>query len=347
MRRLAAVAAALALVVGAVFARQRIDGGSDGAVDGATIRLLCGTDLAAACGRLAARDRSITLVVEDEGVSTDRLSALAGANTGAGFDAWLVAAPWPSVVADNRAQRGSGGAVLGRSSRVLARSPAVIVARDTRATALQSACTGAVTWSCIGRFAGSAWTEAGGQATWGTVKPGLAAPDRGSGLVVLSQAVASQVRTSNWASNDLDDPTNSAWFDQLVGQARRSGVGGQTPLSRLLVVPASFAAVGALESEAGPAVARAADRSSLRVIYPEPVTTADVTLTPPVGGDAGRMLQRIGPSRVSDALAATGWRVPGRSPVDGVGAGPALPRSSGLPSAGALQNLSDRWELVP
>jgi hypothetical protein len=237
--------------------------------------------------------------------------------------------------------------VLGRSSAVLARSPATIVAQSDRAAALGAACQGPVTWACIGRFAGRPWTEAGGQQTWGTVKPGLAAPVQGAGLVALAQAVASRLGTPDWASNDVDDPAVAAWFDQLVGEAKRVRVAGQTPLARFLVVPASFGAVGALESEAGPSVDEAANRKNLRVIYPEPVATADVLLTPAAGGTAAAVLDRIDRAQLLDALAATGWRVPGRDDVAGVGGGPDLPATAGLPSAGALQFLRGAWDQVP
>ena len=352
MRRLLAVLAAVGLVVGAVLVRQRIDDGGGGGGGDDTVRIVCGTDLAAACARLAEQDAGIDVTVEDEGVTADRLSALAGdggadATVDPGFDAWLTAGPWPAIVADNRQQTGVDGRVLGRSSAVLGRSAATIVAQQDRAKALTGSCGGAVTWACIGDVAGLPWTEAGGQAAWGTVKPGLAAPARGAGLVALAQAVASQVGTPDWASNDLEEPENSTWFDQLVGQAKRARVAGQSPLTRFLVVPASFGAVGALEAESGPAVARAANRSGLEVIYPEPVATADVTLTPSAGGDAADVLDRIDADGLGAALAATGWRVDGQRNADGVGGGPDLPADDGLPSAGALQTLRSRWDLVP
>lgn len=347
MKRLLALLLAVGLVGGAVLVRNRIDDGGSGggSSSGDGVRLVCGTDLAATCERLAQDDPSIDLTVEDEAVTADRL-ATAPAD-GAGFDAWLTAGPWAAIVADDRSRAGTDGAVLGDPSKVLARSPATIVAQQDRAAALTTACGGAVSWACIGRFAGLPWTDAGGQAAWGTVKPGLAGPSTGAGLVALSQAVSSQIGTTDYASNDFDDPTLSAWFDQLVGQAKRARAPGQSPVARFLVLPASFGAVGALEAESGPSVARAANRSDLRVIYPEPVATADVTLTPAAGREASEVLDRIGQDRLLDALATDGWRVPGRPAAAGVSAGPSLPAGDGLPAPGVLQFLRGRWEQVP
>jgi hypothetical protein len=341
VRRALAALAAVAMVVGAVLVRQHVEDGDGGAHRGDRIRLVCGTDLGPACGQLADADPSIALTIEDEGVTADRLVRSHGGAPG--FDAWLAAGPWPGVVADDRSRAGRTDAALGAASGVLARSPATIVARRDRSEALAAACRGAVTWACIGRFAGQPWTAAGGRADWGTLKAGLAAPVGGAGLVALAQAVASQVGRADWAGNDLDDPATAAWFDQLVGTARDDAAGAQTPLTAFLRLPGSLGVAGALESEAGPSVGSAADGPNLRVLYPEPVATADVTMIPAPRGNADEVIDRIGRSRLLDALAATGWRVPGRAAADGVGGGPALPSGDGLPSPGVLQRLRDQW----
>jgi hypothetical protein len=93
-------------------------------------------------------------------------------------------------------------------------------------------------------------------------------------------------------------------------------------------------------------VARAANGSTLRVIYPEPVVTADVTLSSLGEPPADELVDRIGRDRLDRALAQAGWRVPGQDPAGGVGSGPELPEASGLPSPGALQYLRQRWQEV-
>jgi hypothetical protein len=333
-----------------VVVRDRVieDGGGPGDT-GDTLDLVCGSDLRDVCEALADADDAIDVTVEDEGATADRLSGSRPDELG--VDAWLTAGPWPAIVADNRAATGVDGDPVTSTSDVLGRSPATIVAQEDRARALETTC-GAVgvTWSCIGDLAGRPWTEAGGQPAWGAVRPGLSPPATGNGLIALSQAVSSRTVANDlpadWARNDLDDPAVSGWFDQLVGQAKRASASTQDPLSRFLVAPATFGVVGAVEARSGPAVARAANGSTLRVIYPEPVVTADVTLSSLGEPPADELVDRIGRDRLDRALAQAGWRVPGQDPADGVGSGPELPEASGLPSPGALQYLRQRWEEV-
>lgn len=348
MKRLLAALAAVGMVVGAVVVRDRIDGGS-GAGDDDALQLLCGTDLAAVCEALAAADDRLEVTIEDEGLTADRLSG--GRPDELGVDAWLTAAPWAGIVADNRATAGVEGDPVTSTSDVLARSPATIVALRDRAAALAASCVGSVTWSCIGEVAGRPWSDVGGEATWGSVRPGLSAPETGSGLAVLSQAVSSRTVSvdlpADWARNDLDDPAVSGWFDQLVSQAKRAGGSVTDPLARFLVAPATFGMVGALEEASGPSVERAANGSQVEVIYPEPVVTADVTLSSLGEAAADDVVDEIGRDRLLDELAAAGWRVPDRESAPGVGGGPALPDGSGLASPGALQYLRERWRSVP
>jgi hypothetical protein len=74
--------------------------------------------------------------------------------------------------------------------------------------------------------------------------------------------------------------------------------------------------------------------------------TADVTLIPAAGRDAGELLERLGADRLADALAAEGWRVADRPTADGIEGGRDLPDGAGLPSAGALQALRDEWAVL-
>lgn len=352
MKRLVAVLVAVGLVAGAVALRRSLDGDASGGADvsgDGTTTLICGSDLRRTCDALAAQSPAVRFRVEDEADTAERLSDPQVTSLDA--DGWLVAGPWVAIVADNRSAAGAPSLDLGVPSAVLGRSPAVIVAAADRAAALEGACPGGVTWACVGGFAGRPWVDAGGQASWGAVRPGLAPPSTGSGLVAWSQAISSQTVANGlppiWARNDLDDPVVSTWFDQLAGQAKRGGSASNDPLARFLVAPATFGAVGALESAAGPAVARAAGRSDTRLLYPEPVVSADVTLTPAAGGRADDLLDALGGESVAVELARDGWRVAGQPDAAGVGGGPPLGDASGLPSPGALEYLRQRWEAVP
>ncbi len=326
MTRLLAVLVAVGLVVGAVVVRGGLDGSDGGGTDGA-FRLRCGRDLAEVCERLAREDPDIEVSVEDEGVTADRLAA---PDARPDFDAWLTVGPWADLVADDRRIAGATGRVLGRPGPVLAAARAAILAQADRAAVLRTHCgTAGVNWACIGDATGRPWSEIGGSAAWGVVKPGLAAPDGGTGLVTVAQAVSSRLGTTDWAANDLDDPTVAGWFDQLVRGARQADAEGTDPARRFLVIPASFGAVGTVEGRS----TAAAGRRGAETIYPEPVSTAEVRLVPTAGRSAASAADRIGTDRLRDALRAEGWPT-GR---DG---GP------GLPSAGALQALRTRWDEV-
>ena len=352
MRRFLAVVAAVGMVAAALLVRTVIDGGSGGGPGGAggdgsddTTTVVCGPDLRALCEALAAADPTVRVVVEDEADTVARLAADGVAGLDA--DAWFTVGPAAAVLADDRAAAGLPPLALGGTSPVLARSPAVLVAAADRAAALTSACPTGVTWACVGPFAGRPWTEAGGQPAWGQLRPGLPSPATGAGLVVWSQAVSSQTVAVDlpalWARNDLDDPAVSGWFDALATQSKRAGAAAGDPLSRFLVAPATFGVVGALEAAAGPAVQRGAGRNAPSLIYPEPVVSADVTLTVPAGSSPEDVLDRLGRDRIEQFLAEEGWRVPGRPDAPGVGGGPPLPDTSGLASPGSLSYLQERW----
>ncbi len=337
MKRLLAAVAAIALIGGAWWIRQNVIEGDDGGDAGGQLRLLCGTELEQACRRLADGDESIMLRVEPEGTTADRLSS---ADAEVDFDAWLAAGPWAQIVADNRRVAGLEGDVLGDTGAVLGRSPVTVVGPRERVAALASHCGGTLTWVCLGDSSGQQWASVGGQAAWGTVKAGLAPPDGGAGLVALDQAVADRTDRTDWDALDLQDA--EPWLSQLVGVASVD----PDPLNVQLTRPGSFSFSAPLEQASGPRLAQAANGGQYSLLYPEPMVTADVTLTAAAGQDVDDLLDRLGADRVGDELAADGWQVDGRTPARGVGSGPALPSGSQLTSAGALQALREQWEAL-
>lgn len=340
MKRLLAAVAAVALVGGAWWIRQNViegDSGSGGGAADGQLRLLCGSDLEQVCRQLADGDESMVVRVEPEGTTADRLST---PEAEVDFDAWLTAGPWPAIVADNRRVAGLDGDVLGDTGAVLGRSPVTFVGPTDRVDALAANCGGTLTWVCLGESSGQPWASVGGQTTWGTVKAGLAPPDGGAGLVALDQAVADRTDRTDWDALDLQDA--EPWLSQLVGAATVD----PDPLNVQLTRPGSFSFSTPLEQASGPRLAQAANGGQYSLLYPEPMVTADVTLTAAAGQDADDLLDRLGTDRVGDELAADGWRVDGRTPARGVGGGPALPSGSQLTSAGALQALREQWEAL-
>lgn len=333
MRRLLALLAAVALVLGAVLIRQHLDSGDESRGGDGAIRLRCGTELRAVCTRLASDDSSIELTIEDEGLTADTLASTRPPT----FDAWLVAGPWQAMVDEARARKHLDEQVLAAPSKVLGRSPVTLVGPADRMAALSAHCGDTPTWSCIGDVSGQDWSSIGGQATWGTFRAGLAPPDTGAGLVALDQAVASEAGRTDWDSADLED--QSGWLAQLVGSARLS----PDPFDQMLVQTGWASVVAPLEQGSAPALAGRRDET---VIYPEPVVTADVTLVPVAGRRAGDLLDRIGADRIGATLARAGWHVDGRPAPPGGRGAPTLPPGPNLASAGALQALRGQWDAI-
>lgn len=324
--------------VAVVLRTHVIDAGGSSDHDGA-LRLRCGTDLAGVCRRLAEQDPTIQVSIADEGATAD---ALAKKGAAADFDAWLVAGPWAGIVADDRRQAGLDEQVLAGPSRVLARSPVTFVGPKDRMDALAAHCGGTVNWTCVGDASGQPWSAIGGQQAWGTMKAGLTGPETGAGLVPASQAVATQSEATDWQRADLDD--HADWLSGLVGPAFRT----TDPLRTMLTQPGQFSVAAPLERQSGPEMARSQRRDAFSLLYPEPVVTADVTLVPAKGGNAGDVLQRLGVDRLAESLVADGWRVQGRPGTSGVDTTRMLPADAQLPAPGALQALRDRWkELTP
>lgn len=333
MKRLLAAVAAIAMVAGAIAVRDAIDGDDGDTAGGAggaeTFRLTCATELAEVCATIEEARDDVVVTDEDPGTTSDRLVELA-AGDDPGFDAWLVDGPWQAITADNRSFAGTSGQVLGEASEVLARSPALIVAREETAASLESDCGGAITWRCVGDQAGS-------------LRVGLATPERGDGIVTVAEAVGSYFGTTDYAANDFADPGFSAWFEDLTGLSTQDSIGRRSPLAAALAQAGLFDVVGALEAQAAQLLR---GREGFVAIYPEPMSTAEVTLVPRDGVDASAALDRLGAEAIDDSLTAEGWRTGDGAPADlpdGVDAPGSLPDGANLPAPGVLQQLRELW----
>jgi hypothetical protein len=326
VKRLAAALAAVAMVAGALLVRGALDGDDPDAGGGGSevpeqLRLTCATEMEDICEVLADRVAGVELTVEDPGVTADALAELA-AGDDPGFDAWLADGPWAAMVADDRSFAGVDGEVLGEPSKVLGRSPAVIVVRSSRQAELTEACDGAVSWRCIGDQA----------ATW---RIGLASPDRGDGLVPLAEATGSYFGTTGYSTVDFEEPGFTTWFDALTGLSTRTQLGTQSALATALTRTGTFDVVGALESQ----TSLLRDRDDWSTIYPEPMSTADVQLVPRDGLDADELIDRLGAEQLRDVLLEGGFRPATAQDEQST----SLPPEANLPSAGVLNALRDLW----
>lgn len=335
--RLLAFVAAIAMVVGAIAVRSRID--DDKVRKTTVLRLVCATELVAACEALAADGDAgrVKVTTEAAAVTAGRLlSADTGAAAARDLDGWLVTAPWPAIVAEGRGRAGLDALV--KAGSVLARSPVVLAVWPERSAVLSRHCrTEGVSWRCLGDNAGRSWADLGGPPTWGPLKPGHASPTTATGLSVVGAATAAYFDRTDVSRADLDDDGYRDWLTRLE---RSIPSRSASPLEDMLLAgPGAFDVVATLEADAGPLLARSARAEPPQLQYPAPVATADVVLASV--GSSRRAAQLVGVVTGRSgraALAGAGWRVEGQRRAPGIGGTP-LPSASGLPSPGVLQAL--------
>ncbi len=320
------------MVVGSLAVRSRLDessgGGGGGGNSGGQLRLVCSTELAGVCTALEER---ATVSVEPAGITADRLSK-DGPGGPASIDGWLVSSPWPEIVRGARQRAGLEPQL--EAGPTLARSPLVLAVWPNQLSVLRQRCQGdqTITWRC--------WGEVSGQPA-AQVKPGHADVNEAVGVATVGAATAGFFGRADLSRAELEDNDEyRSWLTRLEGSvATFRPQAGSALQDMLLKGPVEFDAVGTTEAEAGPAVSTSARPVKPVVIYPSPVTTVDVVLATVPGGRATQMSRAVGSDTGLDALAAGGWRVPGRRPAGGIPSQPDLPAGSGLPDAGILDFL--------
>jgi hypothetical protein len=330
MRRALAFVLAAGMVAGAVVVRNRID---DREVRRRTVvRLVCATELAAACDALEASSAPrVEASVEPAARTAERLSQPGAVD----LDGWLVTPPWPDAVDDAR-ERAGQPRLFSPVGAPLARSPLVLVVQKPREAALRASCGGTIGWKCAGTAAPQRWDAIGGDALWGPVKPWHPdARDEAVGLLIAGQATAAYFGRTDVSTIDLEDSGYLDWLGGLELAVRRT----DGSIATMLTSPAQVDIVGTTEADAGPQIATAAVTQKPVVLYPRPVATADVVLAPIAGSAVTGALRELVGGRGRRALAEAGWRVDGEEPAPGVVASEALPPGDGLPAPGLLDAL--------
>ena len=341
MRSFLALVVAAALIAGALMIRDRQGGGGGLTGGGPQPRIVCITELRAVCEALP----GVTATIEEAGVTA---AALAAGKTPEA-DAWLTLAPWRDLAAEARLRGGHPALPGAGAAAPVARSPLVLVVARERGQVLERRCNNGLDWRCIGDNAGRGWGDLGGDAAWGSLKPGYADPsENATGLLVLGTAVADFFGDTDFSTRDFDRDAFLAWLTQLEEAADEHGTPTNTPLAQQLQFgPGRFDVVGTTEAEAGPLLARAPQRAKdFDVRYPEQASVAEVVLAHLQPGDAADRLRGIVGEAGAAALAEAGWRVEGQGSAPGVRTTPALPATSNLPPAGVLDALRARWEEV-
>jgi hypothetical protein len=323
--RILAVLAAIAMVVVALVARQKLD--DRNSVRNTVLRITCTPELETPCRDFAdTSGAKVDVTIEEAGVTVDKLATASEAP----FDGWLTPGPFPQMVQE--ARRSAGRPVLiDRVSRPIARSRIGIVMWKERAGALGARCPEkGVGWRCLGDAAGRQWSDVGGKPTWGTVKTALPDPlTSASGLVALGAGTAGFFGQADVSLQDVQDSVEySAWLNNLARANQNLDVG------RMLAAgPSLVDAVVTLEATSEQTVEQAAGRDPVSVIYPSPVATADVVLGTVGSKSSTRLATLLEGTAGRDALARARWK------VDFAG----LPPTSNLPSPGLLLALRGMW----
>jgi hypothetical protein len=330
MRRALAFVLAAGMIAGSLIVRDRLDDRSTR--KRTVVRLVCATELAAACQALdASKAPRVETSVEPAGQTAERLSKPGVVD----LDGWLVTPPWPDAVDQARELAGMSK-LFAASGAPLARSPLVLVVQSTREAALRAFCGGTIGWKCVGVAAPQRWDAIGGQTLWGVVKPWHPDPRAEAvGLLIVGQATAAYFGRSDVSNVDLDDGAYIDWLSGLELAVRNT----DGSIATMLTASAEVDIVGTTEADAGPQIASAAVTEKPVVLYPQPVATADVVLAPIAASRVSGHLQQLVNGRGRRALATTGWRVEGEALADGVKASERLPRANGLPPPGLLVAL--------
>ena len=322
-KRLAALIAAVALIIGAVALRRSFDGRSSaspvapGTSDPAqtaapqALRIVCISELAAACD--AARAEGAATTIESY------------ADTLARIEAGDIPPIWVTFERINglAVNPATNQSYFAPPAIALASSQLLLVAPIERATAFGDLCGGASNWTCIGKNAGKSWADIGGVGAWGRLIPGHADPTRSAvGLLMLGSAAASYYGAVDMNQAQINgDLEFGLWFNRLESSIPKNVFGMSSPLDAMLTRK--------LVSVVGTTHADLAQRASAQL--PSLTTTftgqtaAAVAATVPDAALPDEIIKAM-----TDALIDATWD-------------PVNPENLALPSSGVLRTLRDNW----
>jgi hypothetical protein len=318
-----AVVVAIVLVVGAFFVRRDViegDDGDDPSTDRAD-QLVCITELADACTAYSAEHSSVLVTVEDAGVTLDRLAVLGDDEE---VPLWLTVEPYPAMVDAVRA--GARAEPLGFTTTALGASQlGVALPPDGRLDVLVAACAAEPLWRCIGELAGAPWTEVGGEARWGTIRPAFGdVNDSALALASFASSVAgyfgdTDISRSRWEA----DPAFYGWSRRLVDSASGVSLSGGSALGTMATRPSALDIAATAGFELATVDANA---NRFAPNYPEPEMWLEAVLAVPGGaaapGDAA--------SDLTEQLGGFGWEEAGTA-------------ATALPNASTMLALRAYW----
>ncbi|MGE0879882.1 MAG: hypothetical protein AB7L13_22460 [Acidimicrobiia bacterium] len=302
-RRLLALALAIALVGAAVVARSKLDNGGTTAdvADSGDLRLGCISELANVCAAVAAALPAVSVTTEAAGRTIDRL---ADRSRSVDLDGWLTFSPLPDAAGDERGEQ-----VFERSTP-LGRSELGIAVRGDRQAVLAAKCPGLV-WKCVGDLANRPWSQIGGRAEWGNVKPGFDDPTVSArGLLVFTAAVVSWFGNPDLGKRELSDNGFRSWL-RNVRDANPTDTGAlDSSLVRMITQPGSLDLVGTSEADWAALGSRA--DFPLVAANTGPVGSLSVVLATTFGKNATKLENAVRNELVKQ-LTAAGWTPTGAS----------------------------------
>jgi hypothetical protein len=303
MRRVLALLGAAAMIGAAILMRGVIEDDSD--EEDEVVTVVCVAELLDVCDAWA-ETAGVAVVGQDVASTIEDLS---DGRAQEGIDAWLAPAVWVEVA---RATQGADRSALGVSSRAIARARAALVVDADQDAAVDAACPTEPDWTCVAEI--------------DRPPVALTDPESATGLPVLGAAAVGYFGTSDFASNDFDP----AFEDWLAGFAEGTALAGDEPVDELVTAIGSLTAVGAIEPDAQ-AATRREDRAE--VIYPPPVSYADIVLVP----IAGRMSEGSRDDVASDEELRRSFDAVGGWQTD------AIEGDDNQPDGGVLVALLERW----
>lgn len=275
-RRLAAVAAALLMIAGAIVVRDRIDGDSSNGDGPANAGLLvCATELADLCRDVAdaLSGGELVVVAQPAAVTIDSLST-----SSAEPALWLTFDGFPTML--NSARDIAGLEAISFTSNTLASSPIATVVRADRRAEVTDACGDPADLGCVGALT--------------TLRPAMSSVDSGIGLIAITAALEARAGEAL----DLEDLG-------VLSFAR-----GLKNASESWNLAAEATAVGAMQTRTTMAVGIgaeaelvAAQRDNFDVLYADPMVRARVVLMKPDGFEVPEGLS----AALEAALDAAGW----------------------------------------
>jgi hypothetical protein len=280
-KRLLALVAAAAMVVGAVVYRSSRDSTASTAPPIAA-EVVCASELGPVCDSLPGA------TVEPAAVTADRLLP---ARTAAesGVAAWLAPGPWAAMV---DAGRSSAPKLFTGRSEALAHTSLVAVVRKGQAPSTCGA--GPASWKCIGDAAQNQGFRIG------------ADPARSAiGLLVRAAALTGFIGSTQFGSNDIEGPPGD-WLANLDARLAAAPSLGAGSLADFLLKPGSasvFLSAGAAAAGAPPA--------GFDVVTPVPAASIEAVLAR-TGGNRGN----VSVAEVTSALGRAKWE-PGPMPGNG------------------------------